>query len=266
MDDAVVELWSRAAATYETEIPYFGPMGERIAAHAGLEPGQHVLDVACGKGATLLPAAAAVGPDGHVTGIDIVPEMVDRARQAAAAAGLANVSMQVMDGEDLEFADASFDVVIVAFGLGFLRPDRALPEIRRVLRDGGRLVAGAPLGGGTNWDFFGDLCKRYGLESGAHPGGTSVPDFAAIVQLLAKAGLVAERPVTDAVSVRFPDEESWWRWVWSHGQRAYLERLDDSNVAAFKADAFAKLRSFATPEGIPLEQQFVVLRATAELR
>jgi 2-polyprenyl-3-methyl-5-hydroxy-6-metoxy-1,4-benzoquinol methylase len=64
MDEAVVAFWTRAAEAYETEVPYFGPMGERIVAHAGLRPGQSVLDVACGKGATLLPAARAVGDGG----------------------------------------------------------------------------------------------------------------------------------------------------------------------------------------------------------
>ena len=112
MDDTVVALWERAAATYETEVPYFTLMGERVVAHAALAPGEEVLDVACGKGAALLPAAVAVGAAGHVIGIDIVPAMVDAARTAARAAGLDNVEVAVMDGEELEFEPAGFDVVI----------------------------------------------------------------------------------------------------------------------------------------------------------
>jgi len=189
--------------------------------------------------------------------------MVEGARAAAAGASLGNVDVEVMDAEELQFDPGTFDVVINAFGLGFLRPDRALCETRRVLRDGGRLVASAPLGGGPNWEFFGKLCARYNLVSGAHPGGIAIPAPAELLGLFESAGLRVDPPVQDAVEIDFADEESWWRWVWSHGQRAFLEGLDDAEVAPFKAEAFAELRSFATPAGIHLEQQFLVVNATA---
>jgi SAM-dependent methyltransferase len=187
--------------------------------------------------------------------------MVEAARAAAAARGLHNVAVEVMDAEALDFEQSRFDVVICAFGLGFLRPERALPEIRRVLRDGGRLVASVPLGGGANWDFFGALCERYGLVSAAHPGGAQMPPLDEVARRFASMGFRVGAPVHDVVSVSFPDEETWWRWAWSHGQRAFLERLDTSDVDAFKRDAFAALRSFATSDGILLEQQFLVLTA-----
>ncbi|MDQ1462158.1 MAG: hypothetical protein QOI08_3642 [Actinomycetota bacterium] len=261
MDEAVAAFWARAAETYETEVPYFRLMGERIVARAGLRAGQDVLDVACGKGATLIPAARAVGDRGRAVGVDIVAEMVDAARAAAAGAGLRNVTVEVGDGDALDLDTASFDVVICGFGLGFLRPEHALPEMRRVLRGGGHLVTSVPLGGGADWEFFGDLCKRYGLVSEAHVGGAATPPFDEMAKLAASAGLFLDPPLPESVSVLFPDEESWWRWAWSHGQRAFLERLDDSQVEVFKEDAFAALRSFRTPDGIPLEQQFLVLNA-----
>jgi len=85
-------------------------MGERVASAAGPEPGETVLDVACGKGSTLVPAARSVADTGRVAAIDIVPAMVEAARMAAREAGLGNVTVQVMDGEALEFADHTFDV------------------------------------------------------------------------------------------------------------------------------------------------------------
>src|SRR3954451_5149130 len=102
MDDAVAAFWARAADTYETEVPYFRPMGERIVARAGLEPGQVVLDLACGKGAPLIPAARVVGGRGRGGGIAIVPERVPPARAPAPAAGLHNVPVDVGDGEPLD--------------------------------------------------------------------------------------------------------------------------------------------------------------------
>ena len=204
MDEAVAAFWARAAETYETEVPYFRLMGERIVARAGLRTGQDVLDVACGKGATLIPAARAVGDRGRVVGVDIVPEMVDAARAAAVDAGLANVTVQVGDGDALDLDSASFDVVVCGFGLGFLRPELALAEMRRVLRDGGRLVTSVPMGGGADWDFFGEFCKRYGLVSEAHVGGATTPAFEEMAKLAASVGLFLDPPVLESVSVLFP--------------------------------------------------------------
>jgi hypothetical protein len=133
--------------------------------------------------------------------------------------------------------------------------------MRRVLRDGGHLVTSVPMGGGPDWEFFGRLCAQYGLVSEAHVGGAAMPPFEEMAKLAASLGLFLDPPMPESVSVLFPDEETWWRWAWSHGQRAYLERLDDARVDAFKEEAFAALRSFRGPEGITLEQQFLVLRA-----
>jgi SAM-dependent methyltransferase len=221
-----------------------------------------VLDVACGKGATLVPAARAVGDTGRVLGVDIVDQMVQEARRAVADAGLSNSDARVMDAEALDLPDQSFDVVLMAFGLGFLRPELAFSEAARVLRRPGRFVTSVPAGGGADWAFFGDLCEEYELVPRGLPGGSRVPSPDEVQAMFAAAGFALEPPAQESVTVRFPDEESWWRWAWSHGQRGFLEQLGDKRVDAFKAAAFARLRSFATPDGIPLEQQFLVLKAT----
>jgi O-methyltransferase/aklanonic acid methyltransferase len=262
MDDEVVALWERAAATYETEIPYFQLMGQRVVAHAELQPGEAVLDLACGKGATLVPAAKAVGHTGRVLGVDIVEGMVTAAREVIADAGLSNAEAKVMDGEALDLPDSSFDVVIMAFGLGFLRTELVLAEVARVLRRPGRFVTSVPAGGGEDWAFFGELCQQFGLVHRALPGGASIPSPDEVAKMFAAAGLMLQAPVQDSVTVIFDSAEAWWRWVWSHGQRGFVEQLPADRVDEFKDAAFRSLRSIATPNGIPLEQQFLVLKAT----
>jgi ubiquinone/menaquinone biosynthesis C-methylase UbiE len=262
VDDEVVALWERAVATYETEVPYFRLMGERIVGHAELKPGETVLDVACGKGATLVPAARQVGDAGRVLGVDIVKAMVDAARQAIADAGLANAEAQQMDAEALDLPDESCDVAIMAFGLGFVRPEPTLSEIARVLRRPGRFVTSVPSGGGDNWAFFGELCEKYSLVHKALPGGSRVPSPPEVVAMFDAAGFTLQPPIMDSILVMFSDAEAWWRWAWSHGQRGFLEQLDEDHLDQFKADAFGAMESFTTPEGIPLEQQFLVLKAT----
>ncbi len=98
------------------------------------------LDVAGGSGATGLKLADRIGPGGTVTIIDLSSEMLGLAEKKAAAQGLKNVRTGVMDAENLEFPDASFDIVTCSFGIMFF-PDvpRAIAEMKRVLRPGGRM-------------------------------------------------------------------------------------------------------------------------------
>ena len=105
-----------------------------------LESGERVLDLGCGAGTDSLVAAQMVGPAGHVTGIDMTPEMLARARRAAAEMGAANVDFVEGEIEQLPLGDASVDVVI-SNGVIDLVPDkdRVFAEIGRVLRSGGRI-------------------------------------------------------------------------------------------------------------------------------
>jgi arsenite methyltransferase len=109
--------------------------------HAGLRPGQDVVDLGSGGGIDCLLAARAVGPSGSVVGIDFLPDMIDRATQAAARSGLSNVRFVEGLIESVPLPDGSVDVVI-SNGVVNLSPRkvRVLAEAFRVLRPGGRLA------------------------------------------------------------------------------------------------------------------------------
>src|SRR5919198_2752159 len=105
-----------------------------------LTPGERVLDLGSGAGTDSLVAAQMVGPEGHVTGIDMTPEMLAKARAAATEMGATNVEFIKGEVEALPFAAASFDVVI-SNGVIDLIPDKeaVFAEINRVLHPGGRI-------------------------------------------------------------------------------------------------------------------------------
>ena len=104
-----------------------------------IEAGERVLDVGCGAGTDSLVAAQMVGPTGRVVGLDMTPEMLAKARAAAAATDVGNVEFVEGDAEEMPFPDASFDVVI-SNGVIDLIPDKdaVFSEILRVLEPGGR--------------------------------------------------------------------------------------------------------------------------------
>ena len=105
-----------------------------------LSPGERVLDLGSGAGTDSLIAAQMVGEQGNVTGIDMTPQMLVKARGAAAEMGVSNVEFVESEAERLPFADASFDVVI-SNGVIDLIPDKdaVFAELFRVLVPGGRI-------------------------------------------------------------------------------------------------------------------------------
>jgi SAM-dependent methyltransferase len=105
-----------------------------------LQPGERVADLGCGAGTDSLVAVQMVGPGGQVTGIDMTPEMLAKARAAAAELSVDNVEFVEGEIERLPFGDGSLDVVI-SNGVIDLVPDKdaVFGEIFRVLTPGGRM-------------------------------------------------------------------------------------------------------------------------------
>jgi len=106
-----------------------------------INKGDVILDIGCGAGVDTIIAGMMAGPTGRAVGIDIVPEMVQRATSNLGMTDVKNVSFIKTSGEDLPFEDAEFDVVI-SNGVINLIPDKAalLKEVMRVLKPGGRLM------------------------------------------------------------------------------------------------------------------------------
>ncbi len=133
------EAWHRWGPTLQR---WLGDATQTMLDMAGLATGQRVLDVAAGAGDQTIQIAKRVGPDGYVLATDISSNILEFAQQSARRASLTNVETRVMDGENLELEDESFDVVVSRVGLIYF-PDqqKALTEMRRVLKPGGRIAA-----------------------------------------------------------------------------------------------------------------------------
>lgn len=134
--------WDRAAADYEALWRrQLAPARAALLSAAAIARGEAVLDVACGTGLVTLEAASLAGPQATVLGTDLSGEMLEAARRAAGQRGLAQVSFARMGAEELSLANGAFDVALCALGLMYVQdPGRAVRELRRVLRPGGRVA------------------------------------------------------------------------------------------------------------------------------
>ncbi|HJR94125.1 MAG TPA: methyltransferase domain-containing protein [Gaiellaceae bacterium] len=125
-------MW--AAGDYATLSEHIKDIGELLVERAGVKPGMHVLDVACGTGNAAIPAARA---GAHVTGLDLVPELLEGGRKQATAEGV-EIEWVEGDAEDLPFEDGAYDRVFSTAGHMFApRHQRTADEMARVCRAGG---------------------------------------------------------------------------------------------------------------------------------
>src|SRR2546430_4103807 len=132
--------WNESADSYRKGMRVFEPYGFDLLARVNPKIRESALDLATGTGEPGMSIAGVVGPDGRVVGIDLSEEMVKLATRIAKQRRIPGVTFLAMDGEKLDFADESFDIVTSRFGFQvFANPETVAKEAHRVLRPKGRI-------------------------------------------------------------------------------------------------------------------------------
>ncbi|MFT4035147.1 MAG: methyltransferase domain-containing protein [Patulibacter sp.] len=214
----LIKGWNRAAAGWARQQLTFdaasSPVTEAMIATAQLQPGERVLELGSGLGATGLVAAAQVGEEGAVVLSDAAQRMVERLRERTK--GIANVEVRELYAEALKFDTAATDAVLARWMyMLLLDPVSALQETRRVLAPGGRVVLAAWTGAEDNpWRgaTFPALRDR-GLvgapdADGPHLFAWADPDR--IIEALDAAAFFDPQITQASFSFEFAGVDDWW--------------------------------------------------------
>ncbi|MGH9841668.1 MAG: class I SAM-dependent methyltransferase [Blastocatellia bacterium] len=214
----------------EPALSFWDRYGRRTVERLSLQPGARVLDVCSGSGASALPAAERVAPDGRVLAVDLAEGLLDLARAKAERCGLGNIEFRVGDFEELGLPDQSFDAVICVFGIFFV-PDmpRAVRELWRMLRPGGQLAI-------TTWGpnfcepantIFWDTVRaeRPDLYKGFNPW-DRICDPPSVKAMLKEAEVDAADAVAESGGHPLNSPDDWWAIVLGSGYRGTIEQLD----------------------------------------
>jgi len=229
---------ARAAATYNAASDhyddpanaYWDRYGRRTVDRLVLRPGMRVLDVCCGSGASALPAAEAVAPDGQVLGVDLAEKLLALARAKAQQRGLTNIEFRTGDMLDLGLSEAGFDAVVCVFGIFFV-PDipAAVRELWRFVAPGGALAITTwgprfvePMGTAF-WNAVRE--EQPDLYRGFNPW-DRITEPQALSALFADAGLPAPSVIPESGSQPLRSPEDWWTIALGMGFRATVDALD----------------------------------------
>ena len=240
----------------------FTPWGRELVALGAPQPGEQVLDLACGTGAVARLAAARLGASGRCVGLDADPAML-----AVAAKVCPSVTLAEGSATALPFPDRSFDLVLCQQGLQFF-VDRAaaLAEAHRVLRAGGRfaLAVWRPIGlCPGHGAIFAELGALLGPESG-RPTAFSLHDQAEIGKLFTDSGFVDIDMRSRTLVSRYPSARIFVEWVMAGASkitRAALARVAADERGAFIEAAAARLAPYRDGDALAMPMECTLLRA-----
>jgi len=139
-EDWVGEMGDKWLANIDRFESMIAPAGAALMAHAALRPGERVVDIGCGGGATTIEIGRAVAPEGSALGIDIAPQLIGEAERRATKEASKNVHFMVADASVARLDGEPVDRIISRFGsMFFTEPGAAFANLRSMLRSGGRM-------------------------------------------------------------------------------------------------------------------------------
>jgi ubiquinone/menaquinone biosynthesis C-methylase UbiE len=228
-------------------LSFWQRFGLRTIELVGLQPGDRVLDVCCGTGASALPAALQVSASGTVLGVDLAESLLALGRQKASQQDLSNVEFRLGDFTNLKLPSESFDAIICVFGIFFV-PDMegAIQELLRMVKPGGKLAI-------TSWgqqvfepanQFFWETiqAERPELYKEYTPW-YRINTAATLQSLLEVSGIHSVQVFAQTDRHPLARPEDWWTMVLGGGLRGTIDQLNEATRERVKASNIASLKT-----------------------
>jgi ubiquinone/menaquinone biosynthesis C-methylase UbiE len=267
-------LWAAVAGSWAEHVEYTDARSaheaELMLDLAAPGPGERVLELACGAGGLGLAAAERVGRTGEVVLSDVAIEMTSIAAGRAAERGLTNTRTRVLDLEGIAEPDRAFDVVLCRDGLQFtVEPARALAEIARVLRPGGR-VALAVWGPRADNPWLGVVLDAASAELGrpmpppGMPGPFALSDRHVLTRLLHEAAFADVTVSGVPVPLHAASFDEWWTRTseLTGPLSAILAGLEPAAAASLRLRAARAVAPFTTSAGVSFGGVALIAGAT----
>jgi len=231
----IAGMFDRTAEAYEaTGVEFFSIFAENLVADADLQPGEKVLDVGCGSGVITRRAATTVGETGSVFGIDLSSEMVARTKKELAGAGISNAEVAVMDAQEPNFGDRTFDVALSSCVLFFLpEPVVGLKAWHKAIKPGGRLAVTTFGLRDERWSDVEKVFEPYIPKPVLWTMALAAKPFAtdeSVAELLVEAGFTDVRSQIRAHDITFDSPDQWMQWSMSQGQRFFWELVPEKSL------------------------------------
>lgn len=223
--------YNSAADLYDAPaLSFWDRIGRRTVQQLSPQPGAWVLDACCGSGASAIPTALAVGPNGRVLGVDLAENLLQLGRNKAARLGLSHGEFQLGDIEALDPARETFDAVVCVLGIFFLSDMSAgVRHLWRFVRPGGQMAI-------TTWGprvlepassifWLAVRDERPDLYKGYNPW-DRINEPAALASMLLEGGVKTAKIAEERDTQPLNSPEEFWTVALGSGYRSVIEQLD----------------------------------------
>lgn len=241
-NEKLKNIFNLVAENFESVGPnYFTYFGHQLVNQTEIIEGKKVLDVACGRGASLFRALEKVSENGHVVGTDFSNEMIKGVEKRMKKENISNLKVLQMDAENLDFPSSHFDYVFCGLSVHFFsKPLLAIDEMYKVLKANGKI-------GISSWSIKKDIRKKGVYERAyhrvfptrineKHSSSNDRPDFSSkdgLTTILSNAGFISIDIQEESKVFFYKDKDEWWNEQSNNATRGFFERIKATNPELF---------------------------------
>ncbi|MBI9010906.1 MAG: methyltransferase domain-containing protein [Clostridiales bacterium] len=241
-NEKLKNIFNLVAENFESVGPnYFTYFGHQLVNRSEISEGKRVLDVACGRGASVFRALKKVGETGHVVGTDYSNEMINGVEKRMKQENISNLTLLQMDAENLDFPSNHFDYAFCGLSVHFFSdPLLAIDQMYKVLKTDGKI-------GISSWSIKKDKNEKGIYEraylrvfpkrmSEKNSNNNDRPDLYSkdgLTAIFSKAGFTSIDIQEESKVFYYKDKDEWWNEQSNNASRGFFERIRSTNPELF---------------------------------